>query len=51
VQDHKDSNAALNARAFTTGQELFFRPGQYKPEEENGKRMLAHELTHIMQQR
>ena len=43
-------NTALNARAFTTGQDIFFRSGAYNPGGSAGRRLLAHELTHVVQQ-
>lgn len=43
-------NEALNARAFTTGQDIFFRQGEYSPNSSQGKELLAHELTHTVQQ-
>ena len=44
-------NRALSARAFTTGQDIFFRQGEYAPGSSRGKELLAHELTHVVQQR
>jgi len=41
---------ALNAQAFTIGQDVMFGAGQYAPETTAGKRILAHELTHVVQQ-
>lgn len=43
-------NRALNARAFTTGQDIFFRDGEYNPGSSEGRELLAHELTHVVQQ-
>ena len=43
-------NQNLNARAFTTGQDIFFRNGEYQPGNSNGRELLAHELTHVVQQ-
>lgn len=43
-------NQALEARAFTTGQDVFFRQGQYDPGSAGGRELLAHELTHVVQQ-
>ena len=40
----------LGARAFTTGADIAFGRGQYAPETTGGKRLLAHELTHVVQQ-
>lgn len=44
-------NRALQARAFTTGQDIFFAQGAYSPRSREGQATLAHELTHVMQQR
>lgn len=43
-------NRELNARAFTTGQDVFFRSGEYRPGTSGGRELLAHELTHVVQQ-
>jgi hypothetical protein len=43
-------NQSLQARAFTTGKDIFFRQGEYKPESSGGQELLAHELTHVVQQ-
>jgi Domain of unknown function (DUF4157) len=40
----------LNARAFTAGRDIFFGPDQFAPASEGGKRLIAHELAHVMQQ-
>ncbi|MCF3580448.1 DUF4157 domain-containing protein [Planktothrix agardhii 1811] len=55
VRIHHDTEGdrlsrSLNARAFTTGSDVFFRQGNYEPESPSGKRLLAHELTHVVQQ-
>lgn len=55
VSIHTDSNASnlnqqLHARAFAVGSDVYFNSGQYKPESTDGKKLLAHELTHTMQQ-
>jgi hypothetical protein len=42
--------AALNARAFTVGQHIFFGGGEYRPGSTEGRRLVAHELTHTIQQ-
>jgi Domain of unknown function (DUF4157) len=44
-------NRALNSYAFTHRQHIFFRQGMYAPETRKGKALLAHELTHSLQQR
>lgn len=43
-------NEQLNAKAFTTGQDLFFRDGAYSPQSSSGQELIAHELTHVVQQ-
>jgi Domain of unknown function (DUF4157) len=43
-------NRALSALAFTTGQDIFFRQGTYDPFTPSGQELLAHELTHVVQQ-
>ncbi len=55
VRIHTDSRAvenarAVNARAFTLGQNIVFGAGQYQPTATEGRRLLAHELTHTIQQ-
>lgn len=41
----------INARAFTYGQQVVFSAGEYSPETTRGRALLAHELTHVVQQR
>ena len=43
-------NRELNARAFTTGQDIFFRQGASNSGSSSGRELLAHELTHVVQQ-
>lgn len=43
-------NQSIQARAFTTGQDIFFRQGEYQPSNPGGQELLAHELTHVVQQ-
>jgi hypothetical protein len=55
VKIHADNESAkinreLNARAFTTGNDIYFNEGEYNPGSGKGKRLLAHELTHVVQQ-
>ncbi len=45
-----ESARAVNARAFTVGQDVVFGAGQYAPESSTGQRLMAHELTHVVQQ-
>lgn len=40
----------LNAKAFTVGSDIYFNSGQYNPASSEGKHLLAHELTHVIQQ-
>src|SRR5215213_1966192 len=56
IQVHADSQAAesaraVNALAYTVGQDVVFGAGQYAPGTTEGRRLLAHELAHAMQQR
>ncbi|WP_392482105.1 DUF4157 domain-containing protein [Nostoc sp. C110] len=55
VKVHTDSqadqlNQSIQAKAFTTGQDVFFRQGTYEPGSRGGQELLAHELTHVVQQ-
>ena len=55
VRVHTDSTAAqsaqeIHARAYTSGRDIVFGPGQYAPHTQAGQRLLAHELTHVAQQ-
>lgn len=43
-------NKGLGARAFTVGKDIYFNSGEYNPHSNNGKSLLAHELTHTVQQ-
>jgi hypothetical protein len=43
-------NQSIQAKAFTTGQDIFFRRGAYNPGSITGQELLAHELTHVVQQ-
>ena len=45
-----DAARAIQARAFTAGQEIVFGAGQYAPEASEGRRLIAHELAHVLQQ-
>ncbi|MBO9533579.1 MAG: DUF4157 domain-containing protein [Solirubrobacteraceae bacterium] len=56
VKIHTDSTAdalsrSVSARAFTTGTDVFFAAGEYQPSTKEGQALLAHELTHVAQQR
>jgi len=42
--------ATVKARAFTLGNDIVFGAGEHRPESQHGKRLLAHELTHVLQQ-
>jgi pyrrolidone-carboxylate peptidase len=46
-----DSARAVHARAYTVGSDLVFATGRYAPDTEDGQRLLAHELAHVVQQR
>lgn len=41
----------LGAQAFSSGENIYFSPGHYQPHTENGRKLLAHELAHVVQQR
>ena len=56
VKIHTDTqadqlNQSIQARAFTTGHDLFFRQGEYNPGSRRGQELIAHELTHVVQQK
>ncbi len=55
VRVHADGQAAamsqgIQARAFTHGSDVYFNSGEYQPGSGEGRRLLAHELTHVVQQ-
>jgi len=55
VRIHTDTEAdklssQLGAEAFTTGKDVFFREGAYQPASSSGQGLIAHELTHVVQQ-
>ncbi|HEX6938800.1 MAG TPA: DUF4157 domain-containing protein [Longimicrobiales bacterium] len=55
VRIHTDAAAGaaalgLGARAFTFGRDIAFAPGEYEPGTREGRKLLAHELTHVVQQ-
>ncbi|TFG44517.1 MAG: DUF4157 domain-containing protein, partial [Bacteroidia bacterium] len=56
VKVHHDNQAsemskAVNAQAFTSGKDIYFGAGRYSPGTTSGDKLLAHELTHVVQQR
>jgi hypothetical protein len=56
VRVHTDAGAgdtanSLSAAAFTVGSDIYFAPGRFEPDTESGRRLLAHELVHTVQQR
>lgn len=56
VRVHTDGQAAhmansINAKAFTVGRNIAFGSSEYQPETTIGRKLLAHELTHVIQQR
>jgi len=56
VRVHTDPTAGESARsvqahAYTVGSDVVFQSDKYAPDSDSGKRMLAHELTHVVQQR
>ena len=55
VRVHTDTDAVqlsrdLNAKAFTTGSDIYFNNNEYAPHSASGRQLLAHELTHVVQQ-
>jgi len=55
VRIHDNREAAqsakqLNAKAYTVGRDIVFDEGEYSPETREGKKLLAHELAHVVQQ-
>jgi outer membrane protein OmpA-like peptidoglycan-associated protein len=55
VRVHTDARAdesarAVNARAYTVGRHVVFSNGQYSPKSVSGRKLLAHELSHVVQQ-
>ena len=55
VRVHTDAqsdqlNDQIQAKAFTTGQDVFFKQGAYQPGSRDGQTLIAHELTHVVQQ-
>jgi hypothetical protein len=52
VRVHVGPQAArIGALAFTTGNDLYFAPGQYQPDNVRGQQLIGHELAHVIQQR
>jgi hypothetical protein len=56
VRIHRDAeadelNRSIQARAFTNRQDVFYRQGAYEPGSLSGQALIAHELTHVLQQR
>jgi hypothetical protein len=56
VRLHTDALAgalarSVQARAFTTGADIYFASGEYAPQTPSGRELIAHELTHVAQQR
>jgi hypothetical protein len=56
VRVHTDALAgalarSVEARAFTTGSDIFFASGEFRPHSPSGRELIAHELTHVAQQR
>ncbi len=56
VRVHTDAKAtesaqSVRAHAYTVGTDVVFQSDKYHPESDSGKRMLAHELTHVVQQK
>jgi hypothetical protein len=55
VRVHTDTKASemskgIDARAFTTGSDIYFKEGEYNPDNTEGRHLLVHELTHVVHQ-
>ncbi|MGK9169295.1 DUF4157 domain-containing protein [Inquilinus limosus] len=55
VRVHTDQSAGISARAidaqaYTVGRDIVFGPGRYRPDTLDGRTLIAHELTHVVQQ-
>ncbi|WP_186002833.1 DUF4157 domain-containing protein [Mycobacterium sp. KBS0706] len=55
VRVHADQGAgasaqAIDAHAYTIGRDVVFGPGRYRPDTRDGRTLIAHELTHVVQQ-
>src|SRR5437899_4232746 len=55
VRIHADDGPAASAQArsalaYTVGRDIVFAPGQYRPATDRGRRLVAHELAHVVQQ-
>ena len=55
IRIHQDNRAdhlsrSIQAKAFTTGNHIFFKKGEYNPSSQSGQKLIAHELTHTVQQ-
>ena len=54
VRVHRQRNsvgAAVGAKAYSHGENIFFAPGAYAPNTPHGQRLLTHEVAHVLQQR
>lgn len=53
VEIHENSNDAreLNARAYTQGNQIHFKTGEFNPQSQKGQELISHELSHVVQQR
>ena len=52
TDDHANALASsVSARAFTTGSDVYFAKGEHNPGSSDGQQLMAHELTHVVQQR
>ena len=49
-QKAEEASSSLNAKAFTYGNDIYFNSNKYNPDSREGKELLSHELTHVVQQ-
>lgn len=47
--DATQASSSINAKAFTYGNDIYFNQGQFNPHTSEGQRLVAHELTHVVQ--
>lgn len=51
IHEHSKDAKDLNARAYTQGNQIHFRTGEFSPQTQKGQELISHELSHVVQQR
>ncbi len=51
IHENSDKASQLGAQAYTQGSDIHFAPGKFQPNTNEGKELLGHELTHVVQQK